>query len=141
MVSVSKSLSFIFALLVIVSFTSCEKTFQSELIGTWKLETLGDSTLEKLNATWTFNDDNTVVISNSPSSGNSVSVTGYYSVDSKWVVTPLIFIEGFGESLDGNYEVDELSSSLLKMSRYELLDTAGNFITDGANLRKEFYKK
>lgn len=127
----------------IILLSACEEIFQSEIIGTWELEDFGDSTLASYETTWTFYSDQKVEIKNSPILGGVSSgvIAGDYEMDAKWVVTPIVIINNVNPNLDGKYQVDKLNNDILKMTRIEQYDTIGNFITEGAYLRKEFSKQ
>jgi len=64
------------------------------------------------------------------------TVVGTYKVESK-IGKAIIHLDGFGPSLDGKYETDQLSNKYLKMTRRE----DGDGSKKGAYIRREFVKQ
>jgi hypothetical protein len=127
---------------LILSIFSCTEKYEAELVGTWLLESLGDSVLAKRKTTWTFSSDGRVEMKtvDAITDRQLEFLEGDFSVDTKWVFTPMLEIKNVAEWYNGKYQVDDLKKSILVITRREIFDSTGNYITDGAFLRKEFTK-
>ncbi|MBK8808413.1 MAG: hypothetical protein IPO21_18000 [Bacteroidales bacterium] len=137
-----RQLSGILLIVILLSIFGCEKSFQSDIVGEWKLESLGDSAIDAHDPVWIFHDDNTLELIDCPSINfNKEPRFGTYKIDSKWVVVPMVEISEISDAVDGIYQIDKLDKTTLRMTRIKILDKQGDYIKDGAYLRKEFTKK
>lgn len=128
---------FYIAISIIVLFgTSCSKRTESKLVGTWKVETVGDCGWPE-DAAWTFYSGGNMNIFHDAQLVKDGETNGEYEVFTRSLVTPYLRFKGMGDmSANGIWRVEKCNSKKLIINRVEYL----NGETQGAFLRREFTK-
>ena len=114
-----KGLILILGVILIISF-SCTKMKLNKLHGTWNNISLEDN--DSTSITWTFNEDETLVITTTYLDSSAFSnKAGYYSFKkqgSDYFIDVLDMDEALdlgGDDIEGQYLVRELSKSTLRL--------------------------
>lgn len=123
----------LFFILILFAFSSCSKRTETRLIGTWKIEDVGECGWDE-NAYWKFYSGGKLEVYSDILNPRGESWYAEYEVFTRSLVTPYVRIKG--ASLDGVWRVEKVNSRKLKLNRVEFL--SGD--TQGAYLRREFTK-
>lgn len=120
----------------IIYFTSCSKSVQSKLVGSWELVSFDKNPSEY---TFTFTDGDIVYYERKLPDGTVKKDTAFYYVEKTFPRTYLKLYKfnyiGIFDIPDGKWWVEQLDSKILKMQRTEKPDLSGSY------LRFEFIKK
>ena len=119
--------------------TSCQKSKQNKLIGTWESQPMSNTTVESSTKQyWTFDSAANLTVAD-VGSDTTITLDGIYSMSSKNMGISGYYIQITNVSgvLDGKYKIKQLDGSKLSLHRIELAD--GN--TAGAFLWRDFLKK
>jgi hypothetical protein len=116
--------------------TSCAKRTESKLVGTWKVETVGDCGWPE-DPTWTFYSGGNITIHHDAQLASEGEANGEYEVFTRSLLMPYLRFKGMGDmSANGIWRVEKCNSKKLVINRVEWL----NGETQGAFLRREFTK-
>ena len=133
-----KSIVIVSALGLLLFFTGCKK-IDKEIVGKWKYETLGKENLQE--ASWTFNDDNTLVRAYLAKNGRWYYDSCNYSVKTNFLKKELTIqnskILPIGiQDASGVYKIESFKKGQMDLTRFKLSDGTKN----GAYLRAEMKK-
>ena len=129
----------IFVTIFLTIVTSCQKSKQDKLIGTWVNQPMSDTNVETDNEQlWTFDAAANIKVEDIRTD-TTFTMEGIYSMTSKnmGISGYYIQITNVSSLLDGRYKIKQLDGTRLSIHRIELAD--GN--TVGAFLWRDLLKK
>ena len=137
--NISNIIKYLTILVFILLLTSCKKSKETKLIGTWVNQPMENTTEESdIEQLWTFDASANIIVEET-SLDTVNTYNGNYSMSSKNMGMSGYYIQitNVHGLLDGKYRIKQLDESKLSLHRIELAN--GN--TAGAFLWREFLKK